>query len=315
MATRRSLRFPIALAVTMILLLAGLVVGWVLMGVFGALSDSDSAGVYWTVLTLGSVFFAVLLAGVLLYLVWSIGMIRLHRRQTNFLDSVTHELKSPIASLKLCLQTLARDDMEPGEAADFRRYMIEDIERLDGMVDQVLSAARLEATRRPATEQRVDLPEVIAECAHAVCSRHQTPDELIRLELAPARITANRANLVLIFRNLIDNAVKYAGRPPAVTVSLNVEDGRRVVVRVADNGPGIPRKHRRRVFGRFARIGEELERERPGTGLGLYIVRRLVRDLGGRVRVCEDALGRGNVLEVRLPVGQDDDAAGQKEER
>ncbi len=251
-------------------------------------------------LVIGSVFFGVLLIGVLAYLAWSIGMIRLHRRQSNFLDSVTHELKSPITSLKLCLQTLGRQQMPPDQVADFHRYMLEDIQRLDEMVDRVLDTARLEVARGLPEPDPVDLAEVVAECAALACDRQQRGRDVVAADLPPCRLIGRRGDLQMIFRNLLDNAVKYAGDPPRVTVSLEV-DGGQVVVRVADNGPGIPAKQRRQVFSRFVRVGDELEREKPGTGLGLYIVRKLVQRNRGRVRVREGEHGLGNVLEVRLP--------------
>ena len=300
MGSHRSLRFPITLSVIMIVLLAALIVGWVLMGTFSALADRRSAGAYWTALSLGSVFFGAVIVGVVLYLVWSIGMIRLHRRQTNFLDSVTHELKSPVSSLKLCVQTLSRGNLNAHQADDFHRFMLEDIERLDAMIDHVLEAARMDAPTAP-TGDVTDLPAVLRECARSVCEQRRVPVDTVRLDLHPCAAQAAHADLALIFRNVIDNAVKYAGRPPEVTVTLRVAHGRYAVVCVADNGPGIPRKQRRRVFSRFVRVGDELERKRPGTGLGLYIVRTLVRRHRGRVCVSEGSTGAGTVLEIRLP--------------
>ena len=104
----------------------------------------------------------------------------------------------------------------------------------------------------------------------------------------------------MIFTNLLDNAVKYGADPPHVEVDLSLEP-EAAVVRVADNGPGIPRHERKRIFGRFVRLGLELERQRPGTGLGLHIVRTLVGRLGGKVGVSERESRRGSVFEVRLP--------------
>ncbi|HYW80561.1 MAG TPA: ATP-binding protein, partial [Thermoguttaceae bacterium] len=103
------------------------------------------------------------------------------------------------------------------------------------------------------------------------------------------------------FRNLLDNAVKYAGSPPEVEVSTGRMADGRVVTLISDNGRGIPPKMRRKIFGRFVRLGMELEREKPGTGLGLYIVRTLVRRLRGRIRVNDREGGPGTVFEVELP--------------
>jgi signal transduction histidine kinase len=127
------------------------------------------------------------------------------------------------------------------------------------------------------------------------------PPETVALKMEPARVRARVVDIDIIFRNLIDNAIKYAGNPPRVEVSVRMDAANQVVVQVADNGRGIPQCFRRKIFGRFVRLGLELEREKPGTGLGLYIVRTLVRRLKGRVRVYDPQPGPGTIFEVQLP--------------
>ena len=124
-----------------------LTVGWVLVTVFGALKDASLSGVYWALLSIGSTFILLLVVGVVLYLILSIKAINLTRRQSNFIDSVTHELKSPIASMKLYLQTLSRHQVSQQLQADFHRFMLEDLERLDHLINQMLDAGRLDAER------------------------------------------------------------------------------------------------------------------------------------------------------------------------
>ncbi len=118
--------------------------------------------------------------------------------------------------------------------------------------------------------------------------------------ISAVKIRAPRVDAIMIFRNLIDNAVKYAGTPPQVNVSLRIE-GDFAVIEITDNGAGIPKEKHRKVFGRFVRLGKELQRKKPGTGLGLYIVRTLVKQLGGKVRVLDLDKKMGTVFEVRLP--------------
>ncbi len=127
--------------------------------------------------------------------------------------------------------------------------------------------------------------------------------ETVRLDLQPCTIRAGRLNLEMIFRNLLDNAVKYAATDPQVEVSLRPTSDGGSLTRIADNGRGVPYKLRRKIFGRFVRLGLELEREKPGTGLGLYIVRTLVRRLRGRIRVRDREKGPGTTFEVQLPGG------------
>lgn len=301
MNPRRSLREPITLAVVMIVLLVILTVGWVLLAVFAAW-DAPSAGWYWVALIVGASFCVLLLVGVVQYLVLSIKTINLTRRQSNFIDSVTHELKSPIASMKLYLQTLNRRQVSPEEQANFYRFMLDDCERLDHLINQMLDAGRLDSGRVDA-EEAVDVPldELLRQCAQTVCLGYRVPPETVAFDLTPCVVRARRADLEMIFRNLIDNAVKYAAADPQVEVSLAPAPKDQVVVRVGDNGRGIPPKMRRKIFGRFVRLGMELEREKPGTGLGLYIVRTQVGRLKGSIRVRNRDEGTGAVFEVRLP--------------
>jgi two-component system, OmpR family, phosphate regulon sensor histidine kinase PhoR len=298
---RRSLSLPILLAIGMITLLVVLTVGWSLVTVFGALKDSDRAGLYWALLTIGSTFILLLLVGVILYLILSIKAINLTQRQSNFIDSVTHELKSPIASMKLYLQTLSRHQVSQQMQADFHRFMLEDLERLDHLINQMLDAGRLDAERVKGDEEDVDLAALLRDCAASVCMNYRVPPETVRLEIEPNVVVARRVDLDVIFRNLLDNAIKYAGSPPRVEVSVRRNDDGPVVVQIADNGRGIPLHFRRKIFGRFVRLGLELEREKPGTGLGLYIARTLVRRLRGQIRVRDPEKGPGTVFEVQLP--------------
>lgn len=302
MSPRRSLRLPIILAVVMIIILIILTVGWVLLATFGALANTQFAGLNWTLLSVGTIFIVALLAGVIVYLVFSIKTINFNQRQANFLDSVTHEFKSPIASMKLCLQTLSRRQVSDEERESFHQYMLEDLDRLDLLVNQVLSAGRLDSA--PAEKEElgeVSLVDVLEECSETVRSRYRVPPESIRRSIEPCRIRARQVDLELIFRNLIDNAVKYAGAEPRVDVVLKRPTNGNVLIQICDNGMGIPKTLRSKVFERFRRLGVELEREKPGTGLGLFIVRTLVRQLGGQVRVRDRESGTGAVLEVELP--------------
>jgi len=301
MPLRRSLSLPITLAVVMIVLLIVLTVGWVLLAVFGAYSAKESPAVYWVALSLGTVFIGLLLLGVVLYLVLSIKAINLTRRQSNFIDSVTHELKSPIASMKLYLQTLSRRQLSQEEQSDFYRFMLEDVERLDLLINQMLDAGRLESGRTDGEVEDVRLDDLLRHCAEAICLRYRVPVETVRLDLRPCIVSARPIDLDVVFRNLLDNAVKYAGAEPLVEVALESLPEETVQVSIADNGRGIPHNLRRKIFGRFVRLGLELQREKPGTGLGLYIVRTTVKRLRGKVRVHGRDEGPGTVFEVQLP--------------
>ncbi len=301
MLPRRSLKWPILLGAGMIALLAILAAGWVLSAVFGALGDRSYAPLHWVLLSIGATFIVLLLAGTIIYLVLSIKAINLTQRQSNFIDAVTHELKSPLTSMKLCLQTLGRRQVSREEQGDFLRIMLDDLERLDRLTDQLLDAGKLNAARRPGEMEDVPLDGLVAECAEAVCRRYHLPPDTVRLDLEPCTVFAAPVDLDVVVRNLLDNAVKYAGAEPRVEVSLQPGPEGCVTVRIADNGRGIPQPLRRAIFGRFVRLGSELERDKPGTGLGLYIVRTAVRRLRGRIRVRSREPDHGTVFEVQIP--------------
>ena len=300
MFERRSLKIPITVGVTMIVVLVVLIVGWVLLAVLGAFRESENAAVYWTVLSIGSALFALLLAGVIVYLVYSIKSVSLNRRQSNFVDSVTHELKSPIASLKLYLQTLGRRQVSEKERMDFVKYMLDDVERLDTLITHLLAVGNVELSSETKGCEAVRLDEMIRHVVEAVCLRHRVDVDVVQMDLASCVVQSNHVDLDMIFSNLIDNAIKYADDQPQVTVQLK-STTTNAVLQIADNGPGIPRHLRRKIFGRFVRLGSELEREKPGTGLGLYIVTTLVKSMGGRIDVTDSNLG-GALFTVKLPL-------------
>jgi len=287
---RRSLGWPITLGVVMIVLVVVLIILWIII----------TLG-YWAALATGTVFLVLVLVGVVLYLLISIKEIRLNQRQSNFIDSVTHELKSPIASLKLYLQTLSRRNVSEKQQADFHRIMLQDVERLDTLINHLLDAARLDREPVDKDVADIDLQATLRNCAETACRRYHLAEETIRLNLAPATVHARAIDVEMVFDNLIDNAIKYGGKVPEVEVSMQLSGRGQVIVSVVDNGQGIPVKLRRKIFGRFVRLGSELERSRTGTGLGLFIVRELVKRLRGQITVRDRAGQPGTVFEVRLP--------------
>jgi signal transduction histidine kinase len=298
MAKHRSLGWPITLAAVMIVLLVALIVGWIVLTVL----TTPFAQYWWAVLAIGTTFLVLVLVGVVLYLLISVKEIGLNQRQSNFIDSVTHELKSPIASLKLYLQTLTRRNVTEAQQADFYRFMLEDLERLDSLINHMLEAARVEQGPDDSEEVDVDLSDVLQRCVRTACQHYRLPDETVELNLTPAVVFARPIDLEMIFRNLLDNALKYSGSQPRVQVESTLNGRGGVVTKVTDNGPGIPARLRRKIFGRFVRLGSELERAQSGTGLGLFIVRTLVKRMKGKISVrSRPGSTSGTVFEVELP--------------
>lgn len=283
MLERRSLRTPIALGVVLIVLVV------ILGAIWGVSSfiDTQRGGLFWTLFIIGSCLLISILIGVIVYLALTIKAFRLNQRQSNFIDSVTHELKSPIASLKLYLQTMTRRDVDESQQRDFHRTMLDDVERLDALINHLLDAARIERGNESKKEEEFRLDQLLGQAAEAACMRYRLPGETITLDCPPVTICSQWVQVEILFRNLIDNAIKYGGSPPQILASIRAAAGRedQVVVTIADNGAGIPYDKRRKIFGRFVRLGSELERSTPGTGLGLYLVRTISKTLGASVRI------------------------------
>lgn len=302
MIERRSLKLPITLGVVLIVLTLLLTTGWVLLNVFRAIDD-DKPGLYWALLTIGAICFVVVLIGIITYLVLSIRVINLTRRQSNFIDAVTHELKTPIASLKLLLQTLTTKDVTDGERDEFYRLMLSDAHRLDLMINQVLAAARLDHPINFEDLRPVRLDQLIQHLVdeiRATTSQHEAAS--IETNLVACSVLAPEGELRIVITNLLSNAIKYGGNPPVVRIDLRVtKDNRRVIAHFTDNGGGIPVRDRSRIFYRFVRLGSELERRKKGTGLGLYLVKTIVSRLRGSVGVLKSDAKQGTVFELQLP--------------
>jgi len=301
MEPRRSFGWPILLGVVLIAALIALTVGWVLVSIAAALG-SQNAAFYWAVLGVGVALLVVVLAGVIVYLALTVKAIALSQRQSNFIDSVTHELKSPLASLKLSLQTLTRRAVPAEQQADFHRIMLQDVERLDTLIDHLLDAAKTLQRRPQAGGDAADVETVFGNVCSAVVQRHGVAADAITVEAAadgPFVVAGRTADVEIVIRNLLDNAVKYSLPDSRVAVTISHTNAGRVRIAVADNGPGIPRKDLATLFERFTRGDASRARATGTTGLGLAIVNAVVTAHGGTVSV-ESRKGK-TVFTVTLP--------------
>ena len=297
--TRRSIGFPLAIGITLMVLALLLGIGWqvLVVGDLGPVTRGLTT-LHWVFLILGSIFFVLIIVGLLLLLIWLVREIRSSQRQQAFLDAVTHEMKTPLASLRLYVETLGRH--EPGEdrRREFLARMEQDVERLERTVNQVLMAARAEV--RPGTPNEVsDLTELVGQAAEEIRQRHDLGEETIRLgRTRPLPALGDRGELEVVFRNLLENAVKYSDPPVAVRVSF-VHAADRAEIVITDEGHGIEPADLNRVFDRFTRVGRDVQRQ-AGLGLGLFIVWNLIRKNGGRVMARSEGLGRGSAFRVVL---------------
>jgi signal transduction histidine kinase len=289
---RRTLHWPITISVSLMTLNVALMVGWILL----AASIRE-----WNALTIGTVAFALVLVGLTFYMVLTIKEFRVSQQQSNFVDSVTHELKTPIASLRLYLETLQIRNLTDEQRQEFYSVMDVELRRLDDLINHLLEVGRLDALGRTQEPEDVPIDELLRGCARKACAHHKLDEDgTVTYQVEPVLIRGRRLVLEMIFSNLLDNALKYAGSPPQIVVEAKSAAGGRLLVRISDNGRGVPPALRKKIFRIFFRVGNELERTRQGTGLGLYIVRTLVRIMKGSVCV-RDRAGGGSTFEVELP--------------
>ena len=257
-----------------------------------------------TPLILGVVLFALIIAGLIIYTVFLVLEIKRNEEHDSFINAVTHELKTPIASIRLYLETLQTRAVTEAQRREFYSIMLADAERLHHTVDQVLKAGVAREKRRTTTRATVDMAALARECVDLAVVRHHLQPGSIALEAHDARSLLVRGDpdeLRTVITNLLDNAVKYSGQAVRVTVSVAAPAPDTIWVRVQDRGVGIPKKQLKRIFKRFYRVQTRGLKQVKGTGLGLYIVRSIARAHGGRVFAQSEGEGRGATFTLELP--------------
>lgn len=300
--SRRSIAPRLTVGIVLMLLLLALAVGWQVMLWNGI--DPRSPGLdtqEWLFLIFGTIFFLLVMIGMAWLCTWMVQEMRSNQRQRAFLDAVTHEMKTPMASFRLSLDTLKRHDPPEDQRRAFIDRMTEDLDRLDRTVEQVLSAARAEERGHNPIRERVDLPDLLERCIEDTRRRHHLERDALDLQVGrtPA-VRGDAAELELVFKNLLENAIKYSEDPVRVEVKVEAPRDNRVEVEIADSGIGIPPRELRKIFHRFYRVGRDMQRTVSGLGLGLFVVRSLVRKHGGRVVARSEGAGRGSRFVVTL---------------
>jgi signal transduction histidine kinase len=283
--------FFITLGASLVVLAVALNVGWIVLN-WGEIA----------LLVFGIILFVVLIFGLVLNTTFLIREIRRNEQHDAFINAVTHELKTPIASIRLYLETLKTREVDEAQRREFYNIMLADSDRLLLTVEQVLRAGRTGHRRRIANSV-IDVDEMVRECLERTRLRYGLNDHhLVYSEDAKgAKVSGDPDELRAAFSNVIDNAVKYSDDEVRVSVSVSATDDQRVVVRVADKGIGIPSAQLKRIFKRFYRVPGRFMARVKGTGLGLFIVQSVVRKHGGRVFAESQGLGHGSTFTIQLP--------------
>jgi signal transduction histidine kinase len=250
----------------------------------------------------GVVFFLAIILGMILNTGFLLREIRRNEQHDSFINAVTHEMKTPIASIRLYLETLQTRDVDDTQRKEFYRAMLEDTSRLVHTINQVLKAGEVGYGRTAQHRAGVDLGELVRECVDVARARHHLAAESIRLESVNGlrtNVNADAEELRIAVGNILDNAVKYSNGRVDVDVKLVALDEGRVALRVRDEGVGIPPQEAKRVFKRFYRVPGRTQVK--GTGLGLFIVRSIARAHGGRVSIESEGEGRGTTVVLEFP--------------
>jgi len=290
---RRSVIFFTVFGICLVAIAVALNVSWVLlnwrMGVLAIL---------------GVVFFLLVIAGMVLNTIFLVREIRRNEQHDSFINAVTHELKTPIASIRLYLQTLQTRELDAEKRSEFYRIMLDDSDRLLHTVDQVLRAGSAGPRFRRGARTRVDLAELTRECVTLARTRfHLEADTLHyeeRVQPGTAVVLGDPDELKAAVWNLLDNAVKYSPAALSIDVALEELDNERVAVRVTDRGIGISAQELKRIFRRFYRV-PALPIRAKGSGLGLFIVRSVAKKHRGRAFAESGGSGHGSTFTLLLP--------------
>ncbi len=289
---QKSIAFFIALGAGLICVIILLYVGWVLL--------NWRHGI---LLLLGALLMAAIVSGVVLNTIFLVREIRRNAQHDAFINAVTHELKTPIASIRLYLETLQTRAVDDARRLEFYRIMVDDCERLLGTIEQVLRTGRIGLSSRRLNVSRIELGAVIERCIERVRTLHKVSAEALAYRPGPpVTIVGDADEVQAAVSNLIDNAVKYSGSDVRVTVETAKVDGKYVALRVTDHGPGIEKTELKRIFKRFYRVPGAVATRVKGTGLGLYIVRSVAKRHGGRVWAESEGPGRGATFVLQLPI-------------
>ena len=291
---RKTIAFFIALGACLISVTLLLYVGWVLL--------NWSHGI---LVVLGVLLLLLIIGGVAVNTTFLVREIRRNAQHDAFINAVTHELKTPVASIRLYLETLLRREVDEARRKEFYLTMLDDSDRLLATIEQVLRTGRVGASTRKLNLSPLDLGGVVEECMARARTLHHVSPEALRYEPGPpVTVLGDLDEVRAAVSNLIDNAVKYSGQEVNVIVNTLRIDENFASVRVRDSGAGIPKTELKQIFKRFYRAPGPLATRIKGTGLGLYIVRSVAKRHGGRAWAESDGPGRGSTFVLQLPLAK-----------
>jgi two-component system sensor histidine kinase SenX3 len=291
---RKTMAFFLTLGVCLAALAVAVGSGWII------LNWREGIKVF-----LGIIFFGAIIAGIILNTIFLVREIRRNEQHDSFINAVTHELKTPIASIRLYLETLQRREVEDAQRREFYSLMLQDTDRLLGTVEQVLRAGKAGVKRATGHRIEVEFGPLVKGCVELARSRYHLQPGALRYEESVngsgTSLVGDPEELRTAVSNVLDNAIKYSPDRVNVSVELLAPDEKRLSLRVSDKGVGIPPDEVKRIFKRFYRVPNRSLAHVKGTGLGLFIVRAIAQKHGGKAFAQSDGLGKGTTIIIELP--------------
>jgi signal transduction histidine kinase len=290
---KKKIVFFLILGISLVVLAVALNVSWIVL--------NWREGVLFF---FGIIVFVAIILGLILNTTFLVREIRRNEHHDSFINAVTHELKTPITSIRLYLETLQRRDVDDAQRQQFYRSMLDDTDRLRRTVDQVLKAGSVGYKRTSKNSTEVDFSRLVQDCIDLARMRHHLENGKLKWQEpseGAIKVYGDPDELRTAISNILDNAVKYSGADVDVLVRLDVPDEKRVVLRIRDAGMGIPVGELKRIFKRFYRVPRRPTSQVKGTGLGLFIVRAIARAHGGKVFAESAGETRGTTITLELP--------------
>ena len=256
-------------------------------------------------LVIGIPLFLLLIAGLILNTIFLVREVKRNERHDSFLNAVTHELKTPITSIRLYLETLQRHEVPLPQRKEFYDIMLSDSERLLALVEQVLKAGEVGQRARNQVRLPVAFDDLVRDGIRTILQRYHLQESTIHFTVDPAvgqlSVVGNPEDLRTAVLNILDNAVKYSPQGPQLEVKLALDGEAWIMLSVSDHGLGIAPLHLKRIFRRFYRVPARNVFRIQGTGLGLFLVRSIARQHGGDVVAESEGEGRGSTIRLQLP--------------
>jgi two-component system, OmpR family, sensor histidine kinase SenX3 len=292
---RGTIIFFLCLGIGLVALAVALGTGWIILN--------------WrlrVLLFFGIIFFALIIAGMIVNTSFLIRELRRSEQHDSFINAVTHELKTPVASIRLHLETLQRRELPEKQKQEFYGLMLSDTDRLMDTVEQVLRAGRAGDKKAGREKTAIDFRQLVHDCMAAARTRHHLSPQALHYEEASnngagVKVQGNAEDLRTAVFNVLDNAIKYSGDNIDVRVRLDLPDEKRVVLSIQDQGVGISPDELKSIFKRFYRVTRRSLGHVKGTGLGLFIVKSIAEKHGGKVFAASAGEGQGTTITMELP--------------